>query len=294
MNDSSSEKQILLSVIVPTRNCAHQIYDALSSIFSNNVPDEIFEVLVVDYNSSDSTLKIASKFPVRILKCKRKGIGVARNFGIVNSKGKILCFTDADCVVEKEWLAKILKFFKDNPGVDGVGGPTLAYPQPCNKIQKFAGEIFVEDQGFPKERRNVQFGKFEGSLFGTNSAYRKEALVSVGGFTPGGNCIELSWRLVSNGKVLVFDPDLKVYHKLPWSIKGVVREQFRWGVQMAGLQIRHKVFRARNVLFKGYFLVRSLLSIFNLKNFTKNMLRFIQLLAFLLGYIFGMRIIDYL
>ena len=105
MNDSSSEKQILLSVIVPTRNCAHQIYDALSSIFSNNVPDEIFEVLVVDYNSSDSTLKIASKFPVRILKCKRKGIGVARNFGIVNSKGKILCFTDADCVVEKEWLA---------------------------------------------------------------------------------------------------------------------------------------------------------------------------------------------
>lgn len=251
-------------------------------------------MLIVDYNSTDGTLKIAREFPVRILHCEKRGHGVARNLGIKEARGEILCFTDSDCIVEDDWLIRIVEFFESHPEVDGVGGPTFAHPKPWNKIQKLTGEIFVEDQGFPTTRKKVQFGKFEGTLFATNSAYRKRALVSVGGFTPGGNCLELSWRLVSNGKVLIFDPGLKVYHRLPSNLMNILQEQLRWGAQMTGMEIRHGVFKLRNVALKGYFLARLLLSLFSFKDCSRKLLRFTQLVAFSLGRLLGMRIMDYL
>jgi hypothetical protein len=140
----------------------------------------------------------------------------------------------------------------------------------------------------------VQFGKFKGTLFATNSAYRKNALVSVGGFAPGGNCPELSWRLVFNGKVLIFDPGLKVYHRLPSDLRRIFNEQFRWGVQMTGMEKRHGVFKLRNIVLYGYVLTTASLSLLSFKNTSKKLLRFYQLVAFSLGRLVGMRIIDIL
>lgn len=292
--ESDEEKRILLSVIIPTRNSANTIRDTLSSIFSNELPRKAFEVLIVDYNSTDTTLKIAKEFPTRILHCEKRGHGVARNTGIRETKAGILCFTDSDCIVEQDWLIRILEFFESHPEVDGVGGPSLAYPKPWNKIQKLAGEVFVEDQGFPTTQMKVEFGKFKGTLFATNSAYRKNALVSVGGFAPGGNCLELSWRLVLNGKVLIFDPDLKVYHRLPSDLRRIFNEQFRWGVQMTGMEKRHGVFKLRKIVLSGYSLTKESLSLLSFQNSNKKLLRFYQLVAFSLGRLVGMRIIDIL
>jgi len=294
MPKAVEEKKILISVIVPTLNSADTIRDALSSIFSNELPRRLFEVLIMDYNSTDSTVEIAKEFPTRVYNCEKRGHGTARNLGIREAKGEILCFTDSDCVVESNWLTKILEFLESHPEVDGVGGPTFAHPNPWNKIQKLTGEIFVEDQGFPITRTKVQFGKFKGVLFATNSAYRKNALVSVGGFTLGGNCLELSWRLVANGKVLIFDPSLKVYHRLPYSLRRIFKEQLRWGVQMTGFEIKHGVFKLRNIVLMWYFLARSLLSLFSFKDCSKKLLRFTQLAAFSLGRLLGMRLVDYL
>jgi glycosyltransferase involved in cell wall biosynthesis len=270
------------------------IRDALSSVFSNKLFREAFEVLVVDYKSCDGTLSIAKEFSTRIIRCENRGHGVARNLGIRKAKGEILCFTDSDCVVERDWLTKILGFFESHPEVDGVGGPTLAYPKPCNKIQELAGEIFVEDGGYPTTRMKVQFGKFKGTLFATNSAYRKNALVSVGGFAPGGNTPELSWRLVLNGKVLIFDPSLKTYHRLPSDLVRIFKEQFRWGAQMTGAEKELGFFRLRSIILRGYFLVRELLLLLSFKEWSKKLLRFYQHAAFSLGRLSGMRNVDYL
>jgi glycosyltransferase involved in cell wall biosynthesis len=285
---------MLLSVIVPTRNSASTIRDALSSIFSNKLSRKAFEVLIVDYKSCDGTLNIAKEFSTRIIRCENRGHGVARNLGIREAKGEILCFTDSDCIVERDWLAKISEFFESHPEVDGVGGPTLAHPKPWNKIQELAGEIFVEDQGFPTTPMKVQFGKFKGTLFATNSAFRKNALVSVGGFTPGGNCLELSWRLVANGNVLIFEPSLKAYHRLPSDVGGIFNEQFRWGASMTAVEKRLGFFKLRSVILEGYFLVRALLLLPSFKDWSKKLLHFYQLVAFSLGRLVGMGTTYYL
>ena len=171
------EKRILISVIIPALNSANTIRKTLSSIFSGEKPQKLFEVLIVDNGSTDGTLEIVKGFPARVCSCKKRGIGFARNLGTKKAKGEILCFVDSDCVVENDWLIRIFRFFEKYPETDGVGGPVLPYPNSRNKIQRLTGEIFVEDQGFPTTRRRVEFGEFEGVLFGANSAYRKKVLM---------------------------------------------------------------------------------------------------------------------
>lgn len=281
----------MLSIIIPALNSAATISYTLSSIFSNKFPRELFEVLVIDNGSSDRTVEIAERFPVKIHYCHRRGIGPPRNFGIKVAEGDIVGFTDSDCIVEKDWLEKIFNFFEQNSEVDGVGGPVFPYPSSQNKIQRLTGEIFVEDQGYPKKIERVEFGSSYGLIFGTNSAYKKEALVSAGGYSePGGSNLELSWRLASKGRNLFFDPDIKVYHTFPWSLKSIFKQQFRWGAQSTRMKRIHHVDQgAKEIVYISYFPVRRLLSLVFPRDFERKLLHFTQLASYSLGRIYGLQ-----
>ncbi len=284
----AEQKHIMISVIIPALNSANTIRKTLSSLFLGENPQKPFEVLVVDNGSTDGTLEIVKEFSVRVCSCRKRGIGFARNLGIKKAKGKILCFLDSDCIVEKDWLVRILSFFENHPRTDGVGGPVLPYSYYWNKIQKLTGEIFVEDQGFPTVQKKVEFGEFKGVFFGTNCAYRQEVFVSMGGYEePGGNSPELSWRLASNGKLLFFDPSIKVYHVFSWNLRELFKQHFRWGLQMTQLRRKHRLFQFREIILVFYFVVRSMLSLLSFKRLSKKLLRFTQLVAFSLGRIGG-------
>jgi len=280
----------MLSVIIPALNSASTISYTLSSIFSNNFSRELFEVLVVDNGSSDETVEIAKRFPVKVHHCSRKGIGPPRNFGVEMAKGEIVCFTDSDCVVEKDWLERIFDFFEQNSEADGVGGPVFPYPSSRNKIQKLTGEIFVEDQGYPKKIKKVRFGSSHGIIFGTNSAYKREALISAGGYSePGGSNLELSWRLALKGRNLFFNPDIKVYHTFPWDLMSIFKQQFRWGAQSTRMKRIYRVDKgAKDIVYIFYFLIRRLLSLVFPKNFEKKLLHFTQLASYSFGRIYGL------
>jgi len=281
----------MLSVIIPTLNSASTISLTLSSVFSNKFPRELFEVLVIDNGSSDKTVEIAKSYHVKIYYCPKKGIGPPRNFGVKMAKGEIVCFTDSDCIVEKNWLEKIFTFFKQNSEVDGVGGPVFPYPYNQNKIQKLTGELFVEDQGYPKKLEKVQFGSSQGIIFGTNSAYKKEAVISVGGYSePGGSNLELSWRLVSKGQNLFFNPDIKVYHIFPSNLKSIFKQQFRWGAQSTHMKRMHYFDKgAKEIVYISYFPVRRLLSLVFPRDFERKLLHFTQLASYSLGRIYGLQ-----
>lgn len=278
----------MLSVVIPALNSGKTISKTLSSIFSTELPPECFEVLVIDNGSVDDTVEKAKNYPVKMFYCTIRGIGTSRNLGIRKARGEIVCFTDSDCVVERDWLEKISRFFEANPETDGVGGPVLPYIKGVNNVQRNSGEIFVEAQGYPKERTKVQFGVFNGVLFGTNAAYRKAALVSVGGFPePSGNSPDLSWRLVSHQRLLYFDPSIRVFHMFPWTLRGVFKQQFRWGARMSSLRIRHNVFKLREVILIWYSPVKLLLFLLHIGNFSKKILSFVQSMIFSFGFIKG-------
>jgi glycosyltransferase involved in cell wall biosynthesis len=99
-----------LSVIIASYNSRQTIARCLQSLVSQRRDGEV-EVIVVD-SSQDGTAEIvAQQFPeVRLYTfAERKFPGDARNIGLSHAAGDILAFTDADCVVDENWVREILK-----------------------------------------------------------------------------------------------------------------------------------------------------------------------------------------
>ena len=72
------------------------------------------------------------------------------------NKGNIICYTDSDIVLPNDWLANIFSYFNNHPEIDGVGGSILPPIQAQNEIQKFTGELYLEDQGLPEKIATIE------------------------------------------------------------------------------------------------------------------------------------------
>lgn len=102
------------SIILPTYNNQKTLEACLISIFNQKFSKKDYEVLLIDGGSTDNTLKIAKKYPVRILNNSKRSEEPARILGINKAQGDIIGFVDADNVLEgTKWLEKMEHAFKD-------------------------------------------------------------------------------------------------------------------------------------------------------------------------------------
>tara|TARA_B110000014_G_C20122986_1_gene596071 strand:+ start:410 stop:1702 length:1293 start_codon:yes stop_codon:yes gene_type:complete len=107
------------SIIIPVYNSESVIKDCISSITQQKRTN--VEILIVDDNSQDASLKIckAAANKNRAIKIynnkKNLGVSITRNKGIKNAKGKYIIFLDSDDQLYKATLAKLeKKIVKDN------------------------------------------------------------------------------------------------------------------------------------------------------------------------------------
>jgi glycosyltransferase involved in cell wall biosynthesis len=86
----------LISVIIPSYNCAPYLPDAIMSVFAQSYPD--VEVIVVNDGSTDNTDEVVRPFLERInyIKQGNRGLSSARNIGFYACHGEYVCFLDAD------------------------------------------------------------------------------------------------------------------------------------------------------------------------------------------------------
>lgn len=97
-----------ISVIIPVYNGEETIGKCLDALIGQDYPKEDYEIVVVDDGSTDRTLEIVRKYPVRLIDLpENKGRIVARETGALAATYDLLFFVDSRVLAEPDVLKKM-------------------------------------------------------------------------------------------------------------------------------------------------------------------------------------------
>ncbi len=146
----------LVSVIIPTYNCAHFLIEAMDSVLGQNYRP--IELIVVDDGSTDKTREVVegwkqkrprnNAFELRYFYQENKGGPAARNLGLVESQGEYIQFLDADDVLSPS------KLFRQVIALSSCGYQTAAYG-PWRHFEKIGGKLALYEPHGSVERNNL-------------------------------------------------------------------------------------------------------------------------------------------
>jgi len=224
-----------VSVIVPAYNAAQIIEECIEALLKQSVPQQGYEVIIVDDGSADGTATLARSYGVRVLTQHHCGPAAARNAGADEATGEIVLFTDADCAPTRTWIEEMTGAFAD-PEVVGVKGAYLT--QQRELVARFV-QIEYEDR-YDRTARQERI-----DFVDTYSAgYRRDVFLANGGFdiifpTASVEDQEFSFRLARKGYKMVFAPQARVYHLHDVSLEEYARRKFNIGYWKALLTQWH-------------------------------------------------------
>jgi GT2 family glycosyltransferase len=212
-----------ISVVVCTYNGSQTLEECLEGLERLDYPD--YEVIVVNDGSTDATAQIASRHGCRLISTENQGLSVARNTGLAAATGSIVAYLDDDAYPDPHWLRYLaLTFLRSDYA--GVGGPNLT-PEGDGWI----AECVANAPGNPVHV--LVSDKDAEHIPGCNMAFRRDALVAVGGFDPqfrvAGDDVDLCWQLTHAGFRLGFSPAAMVWHHRRNSLRAFWRQQRGYG-----------------------------------------------------------------
>jgi O-antigen biosynthesis protein len=212
-----------ISVIVCTYNGARTLRQCLDGLVALDYPN--FEIIVVNDGSTDETPVIAQNYPVRLINQSNKGLSAARNVGLAASDGEIIAYIDDDAFPHRYWLRYLAAAFGRSNHV-GMGGPNL--PPPGDGL---VAECVAAAPGNPLHV--LLSDELAEHIPGCNMAYRKEALIAIGGFDErfraAGDDVDLCWRLRDCDWTIGFCPTALVWHHRRRSVRAFWKQQYGYG-----------------------------------------------------------------
>lgn len=215
-----------ISVVVCTYNRAKYLSKCIDSLLRQSLSPALYEILIVDNNSSDSTAEICRQYEgrgnFRYYLERNQGLSYARNRGFRESRSTIVAYTDDDAIVSPGWLSHLVDGFNDNE-VGATGGPI--FPIYEGKIPGWFHESLLplfSCKVHGKEVKDLNPGHF---FYGVNMAIRKDILIKTGGFRvdlgrKGNNLLSdeelaLFKKIERAGYKKRYLPEAVVYHLLP-------------------------------------------------------------------------------
>jgi biofilm PGA synthesis N-glycosyltransferase PgaC len=175
--------QTHISVIIPARNEGANIPALLQGILAQTYPRHLLEVIVVDDHSTDNTAAIVQNhFPqVTLLSLQDDAINSykkkAIETGIAHAKGQLIVCTDADCIVQPQWLQTIAQAYQQT-GAAFMVAPVV-FTTNGSLIQLFQQMDFMVLQGITGA--SVTQG-VHAMCNGANLAYERKVFYEVNGF----------------------------------------------------------------------------------------------------------------
>ena len=206
------------SLIICGYNEEKNLDVCIQSCLAQNYPKGEYEIIYVDNNSKDASIRTAEKYPIKVLFESKQGLSEARNCGIDISIGDILVFLDGDTKLDADYL----KYHEDtfaNPNVAAGGGKVL--PLIKTWVSDYLGVSLFE--GYPRFLKK----KLVKTYPGCNLTIRRKVLVEVGPFKEGlitqkgitrfAEDKEICERIRMKGYHIMYNPMPVIYHKNTFS-----------------------------------------------------------------------------
>jgi glycosyltransferase involved in cell wall biosynthesis len=170
---------MLITVVIPTFNCADFLVEAIRSVLAQAYED--YEIIVVDDGSTDHTEAALRPFGNRIRYIRQEpgGPSVARNRGILEARGELIAFLDADDLWRPTKLARQVEHLDHHPEAVLIYSDFTRGPNPGSnndsRLKAFK----------PRDPADSFHALLEENFIATSTVVvRREALARAGLFDP--------------------------------------------------------------------------------------------------------------
>lgn len=222
----------MITVIVPTFNEEKLVRDCLESLIAQSPQAD--EILVVDNNSTDNTVKTVQAVilenpdsNINLIHEEKQGCHHARETGWRTAQGDVIVHVDADETFPDGWMTRIHEILEEKPELGAFGG-VIRFPDApfiiwltqvlYNRIYPYAQQMV---KGFPY-------------LCGGMTVVKREVLEAMNGYVDKPDNQLDDYYLASKAKELGFKlyytPSLWVNHSLRRYDEGGLKGFFQWGV----------------------------------------------------------------
>jgi glycosyltransferase involved in cell wall biosynthesis len=210
-----------LTIVICTFNRAEILERCLNSLQTQNIPNDLFQVIIVDNNSTDNTKLIIKKFTRKNENFKylfepNQGLSIARNRGLQGSLSEWVGYIDDDAIINSNFIENVIWTF-ETQNFDVFGGCVYSWFH-YGKPEWFPVKF---EQNWNK---NTKLGLITANeeIWGGVMFFKTHTLNSINGFPEdigmSGNKISYGEeslvinKLIKKGYNVGFNPDIIIYH----------------------------------------------------------------------------------
>jgi glycosyltransferase involved in cell wall biosynthesis len=234
---------IFLSIVICSRNRAHEIVNCLPGVAAQAKMFSDVEVIIVDNGSTDNTKEVVQQmsaslqFSFRYIFEPIAGLCQARNRGRQEAKGTVLAYLDDDAILKDRWVEKVRQHFLEGK-TDCLGGKVSI---------ELGGEIpFVLEENMHWFFMASNLGEQPRPLThpehptGCNMAFTTKVFDAIGGFNTNlklyGDETDFFRRVYEKKFSVYYDPAVEVGQFIP--AERLTKEElkdksYKWGVGAA-------------------------------------------------------------
>ncbi len=271
-------KKTKISILICTYNRDYILKECLASIVEQTADKSLYEVIVINNNSTDRTLEIAEYYSnnyknFKVITEPRQGLSVARNRGYKEAKYDWVSYIDDDAKAFPDYVERALDTIEKH-AFDCFGG--MYYPWYRNSQRpKWLSENFGQSRKYNEDVALLTNGYITGGV----CVFRKAPLDIIGGFPEDlgmtgnkiayGEEVYVQNQLVAKGYKAGFDAELCIEHLVP-----EYKLTLKWHIQSAYAHGRDavKIFNEKERISTMQFILT------NIKIFAKSFLKGIKAL----------------
>lgn len=230
------KRNLTTSVVIVTHNRKARLKKCIESIMLNHTSPK--EIIVIDDSDEGKDFRelingfrksfSGNNFIYRRVFPKR-GVSFSRNLGIRVSSGDVIAFIDDDCDANPDWIEKMIASHITHPNAASITGyVSPKYPKNYwNRVLFKFHDIYDEERKSKAKKTDFLFGanySFKREVFSKYKIYFNDRMI---------HCSEdryISFKLLKNNFLLLYDPSIRVYHDFRIDVLGVFNQWFRYGL----------------------------------------------------------------